>query len=99
MKLKIKDKDYEVPEMSAADFDDFAEEIKATQAYDKANWIEGRGTVLKVIVSFLKSYYPDLKDLDDRDIKAGIPNSQIAKIFPLMLNGPKEDAPPPQITG
>jgi hypothetical protein len=102
MKLTIQGKDYEFPEFSAADFDDWKSEIEIANntAKDKT-FIDVQGAAVKVLVEFAKASFPELAHADnpvderlkDRAIKKSIPSRLAIKMFGELLYGKKDDAP------
>lgn len=93
MKLTIDGKDYEFPEFSAADFDDWKADIEVANntAKDKT-FIDVQGAAIKVLVGFAKASFPELSD--DRAIKKAIPSRLAIRMFGELLYGKKDDAPP-----
>src|ERR1700731_4433920 len=93
MKLTISGKEYETPEFSAADFDDWRAEIGIVNnaAKDKS-YMDIQAASIKVIIGFLKACFPELTD--DRAIMKSIPNRLVISIFGELLYGKKDAAPP-----
>ncbi len=71
MKLTISGKEYELPEFSAADFDDWRTEIEIVNASKDRTYPEVQDASIKVIVGFLQASFPELTD--ERAIKKAIP--------------------------
>ena len=92
MKLTISGKEYETPEFSAADFDDWRAEIQTVNNASKdKTYIEVQSASIKVIVGFLQASFPELTD--ERAIKKTIPSRRVIPTFGELLYGKKDAAP------
>ncbi len=97
MKLTINGKEYETPEFSAADFDDWRLEIETVNNAGKdKSYMEVQAASIKVIVGFFQATFPELTE---RDIKKSIPSKSVIPMFGELLYGKKDAAPPPQNAG
>lgn len=97
MKLTINGKEYETPEFSAADFDDWRAEIETVNNASKdKSYMEVQAASIKVIVGFFQA---NCSDLTERDIKKAIPSRSVITTFGELLYGKKDAAPPPQNAG
>jgi hypothetical protein len=90
MKLTVDGKEYELPEFSAADFDDFRAEVEILQAYKEKSYLEVHAAYAKILTGFVKIHFPGL---EERSIKRAIPNRSVEKIVVELLYGKKDDAP------
>jgi hypothetical protein len=90
MKLTIDGKDYELPEFSAADFDDWPEQVEILQTGKDRKYTEVHAAAIKILTGFVKVHFPDL---EDRSIKRAIPNKDVMKLVGELLYGKKDDAP------
>jgi|ERR1700680_2298843 len=98
MKLTINGKEYETPEFSAADFDDWRSDIELVNNASKdKTYMQIQASSIKVIVGFLQASFPELTD--ERAIKKSIPNSKVITFFGELLYGKKDVAPPQQNAG
>jgi hypothetical protein len=88
LKLTISGKEYETPEFSAADFDDWRPEIEIVNNASKdKTYIEVQTASIKVIVGFVKANFPELQD--DRAIKAAIPSRSVIPPLASCCTGKK----------
>jgi hypothetical protein len=95
MKITIAGKEYDTPEFSAADFDDWREQIEIVNNTAKErSYMDLQAASIKVIVGFLQANFPELTD--ERAIKKAIPNSRVIAMFGELLYGKKDAAPPTQ---
>ncbi len=94
MKLTISGKEYETPEFSAADFDDWRAEIEIVNASKDRAYLEVQDASIKVIVGFLQASFPELTD--EWAIKKSIPARRVIPTFGELLYGKKDDASAPQ---
>jgi hypothetical protein len=93
MKLTIAGKEYETPEFSAADFDDWRSEIELINNASKdKTFMEVQAASIKVIVGFIQANFPELQD--DRDIKKAIPAARVIPLFGELLYGKKDGDSP-----
>jgi hypothetical protein len=92
LKLTISGKEYETPEFTAADFDDWRAEIETVNSATKnKTFMDVQTASIKVIVGFLQASFPELQD--ERAIKVAIPSRSVIPIFGEMLYGKKDVAP------
>ena len=81
MKLTISEKEYDTPEFSAADFDDWRAEIEIVNNTGKdRTYLDVQAASIKVIVGFLQASFPELDD--PRAIKKAIPSRNV---IPMCL--------------
>ena len=91
MKLTISGKEYETPEFSAADFDDWRTEIETVNNATKdKTFMDVQSASIKVIVGFVQANFPELTE---RDIKKAIPSGNVIPTFGDMVYGKKDAAP------
>jgi hypothetical protein len=92
LKLTISGKEYETPEFSAADFDDWRTEIETVTTTKNKTVMDVQTASIKVIIGFLQANFPELTD--ELAIKKAIPSRNVIPTFGELLYGKKEAASP-----
>lgn len=97
MNLKIDDKDYSVPMLNAADYEDHEDLIRKV-GDDTLHYLERNKAAVAIIVAKMQATYPGLEDA--RQIKQAITMPKMWALFGWITAGkngeaqPKTDEPP-----
>ncbi len=93
MKLKIDGTDYEVPVLTAADYEDFDELFRKT-AQEDLHWLDRNKAVVSIICAKMRGVFPDLTD---RSIKSSISKPKLRELFSWVCHGKNGEAQLPAV--
>jgi hypothetical protein len=91
MKLKIDGTDYDVPVLTAADYEDYDELFRKT-AQEELHWLDRNKAVVGIICAKMTATFPNLTE---RSIKSSIPMPKLRELFSWVCHGKNGDAQPP----
>lgn len=92
MNLTINGKDYALPFLTAADYDDVEEHMRK-MSEESAHYIDRTKAAINVIVTKMQSEYPALSD--PKQIKAAIPIPKLWDMFAYVTRGKNDAAQQP----